>query len=62
VLRVALAFGAGALVGGVFVGWYVKKHYVGLAGEELGAKIFGEGTTGAKILGGLLNTVDEVRS
>jgi hypothetical protein len=57
-----LAFAGGAVAGGLFVRWYVQTHALGLAGDALGAKLFGEGTTGAKVLGGVLNAVDEVRS
>lgn len=57
-----LAFSAGAVAGGLFVRWYVQTHALGLVGEKAGAAIFGEGTAGAKVLGGILNTVDEVRS
>ncbi len=57
-----LAFAAGAAVGGLVVKWYVEKHYAGLAGEKLGAAIFGEGTTGAHAVTGIFNLVDEVRA
>lgn len=57
-----LAFAAGAVAGGLFVQWYVKRHAGQLAGDAIGAAIFGEGTTGAKILGGILATTDELRN
>ena len=58
----ALAFAAGAALGGLFVGYYVKKHYAGLAGEQIGEKVFGAGSTGAKIVAGIFDAVDTVRS
>jgi hypothetical protein len=57
-----LAFAGGALVGGLFVKWYVETHAAGIVGEKIGAAIFGEGTTGARITQGLLSTVDQVRA
>jgi hypothetical protein len=57
-----LGFAAGAVAGGLFVRWYVMRHAGALAGQAIGDKIFGEGTTGAKILGGVLGAVDEVRA
>lgn len=56
-----LAFAAGALVGGLAVGYYVKQHYAGIAADQLGAAL-GLGPSGTKILGGILNTVDELRA
>lgn len=57
-----IAFAAGAIAGALFVRWYVMRHAGQLAGEALGNEIFGEGTTGAKILGGVLTGLDEVRA
>lgn len=57
-----LAFAAGAAAGALFVRWYVMRHAGGLAGEALGAKVFGEGSTGAKIVTGIFEAVDEVRA
>lgn len=58
----ALAFAAGAVAGGLFVRWYVMRHAGQLAGDAIGAEIFGEGSTGAKILGGVLTGLDEFRA
>lgn len=57
-----IAFAAGAAAGGLVVKWYVEKHYAGLAGEKIGAALFGEGTTGARITTGLFNFADEARA
>ncbi len=57
-----VAFAAGAAVGALFVRWYVMRHAGGLAGEALGEKIFGADSTGAKIVSGIFNAVDEVRA
>jgi hypothetical protein len=56
-----LAFAGGALAGGLFVKWYVETHAGQLAGEAIGAKLFGEGSTGQRIVTGLLAGVDEAR-
>jgi len=58
----ALAFVAGAAAGGLFVRWYVMRHAGQLAGDAIGAELFGEGSTGAKIMGGLLTGLDEIRT
>lgn len=60
--RLALAFVVGAAAGGLFVKWYVEHHTAGLAGDALGAKLFGEGSAGAKIVSGVGGIVDEVRN
>jgi hypothetical protein len=57
-----LAFAAGAAAGGLLVKWYVEKHYAGLAGEKIGAALFGEGSTGAHAVTAIFNVVDEVRA
>jgi len=57
-----LAFAAGALLGGAFVAWYVDRHYLELAGEKLGDKLFGAGTTGAKLTEGVFSLADDVRA
>lgn len=57
-----LAFAGGAVVGGAFVAWYASSHWGQLTGQEIGAKIFGQGTTGAKITQDLFGLVDSVRS
>lgn len=56
-----LAFAAGAVAGGLFVKWYVQTHAGGIAAGKLGESLFGEGSTGAKILGGIGGAIDEVR-
>jgi len=61
-LRLAAAFAVGAVAGGLFVKWYVETHAAQIVGEKLGAELFGEGTTGAKIVGGLTGIVDQVRA
>lgn len=61
-LRVVAAFAVGAVAGGLFVRWYVQTHAAEIVGEKLGAELFGEGTTGAKIVGGLSGVLDQVRS
>lgn len=61
-LKLAAAFVAGAVAGGLFVKWYVETNAARIAGDKLGAAIFGEGTAGAKIVGGLSGIVDEVRN
>lgn len=54
-----LAFAGGALAGGLFVKWYVQTHPGELAAMKLGEQLFGEGSTGAKILGGIGSAVDQ---
>lgn len=58
----ALSFAAGAAAGALFVRWYVMRHAGGLAGEALGEKIFGAGSTGATIVSSVFNAIDEVRA
>lgn len=62
VLVGVLAFAAGAAVGGGFVAWYVKRHYLELGGKELGDKIFGAGSTGSAIVAGIFPALDNLRA
>ena len=57
-----VSFAAGALAGALFVRWYVMRHAGQLAGQAIGDKVFGEGSTGSKILGGVLTAVDDIRA
>lgn len=53
-----LAFAGGAVAGALFVRWYIQTHPGEIVGGKLGEAIFGEGSTGAKILGGIGNAID----
>jgi hypothetical protein len=57
-----VAFAAGAAAGALVVKWYVEKHYAALAGEKIGAALFGEGSTGAHAVTGIFSAIDEVRA
>jgi hypothetical protein len=57
-----LAFAAGAVAGGAFVYWYASTHPGEIAGEKIGAALFGEGSTGASIIAGLGHTIDQARN
>jgi hypothetical protein len=61
-LRVVLAFAAGAAAGAYFVKWYIERNPGAIVGRKLGDQIFGEGSTGAKILGGIGTAIDEARA
>lgn len=61
-LRLAAAFAAGAVAGALFVRWYIMTHPGELAGEKLGAALFGEGSTGANIVTGIGHTIDQARN
>jgi hypothetical protein len=45
-----IAFSAGAVLGAAVMGFYFRTHAVQLVAEGAGEKIFGEGSTGAKIV------------
>jgi len=61
-VAVAVAFAAGAVAGGLFVRWYVTTHVGQLGAEALGAKLFGEGSTGAHVIGDIGSFIDSERA
>lgn len=57
-----LSFAAGAAVGAYFVQWYIKSHPGSTIIAAAGEQIFGEGSTGARIVAGIGGAIDEVRN
>jgi hypothetical protein len=57
-----LAFVAGGVAGGLFVQWYAKRHGLELFGQAAGDQLFGEGSFGSAVLGGLGGLLDQRRA
>jgi len=63
VLRFFVGFGVGAVVGGLFVKWYVETHAAQIVGEKIAGAIGvdPDSATGKTIVG-LAGVLDQVRN
>lgn len=57
-LKLALAFTAGGVAGALLLKWYISTHPGDTIVAALGDKIFGEGSTGARVVRGIGGALD----